>query len=472
MSLLRFTMEPQKILVLLYKFCESPGSTVGYKLCETLVQEGHNVLVTSTSTPKEREVEKEAAKWMTKSLKGSIQIVEPEAEELEEPSPEWIAKLHKTYFSQLTDRKDIKTIMGTLPGTSQTAVELKKILRCRLLLIATTKVPTDEKLKKEVRKLSSYADEVWSIGPDIYSHYDDIYRDFTLKVSHKKIMLKPQMEINPQSSHWDSNRQTSIEPKRLITVWSNAYPYFFKGKEKNAAGSDMKNYFSLTSALKIINKEMPILAWDIHGLKEKESVLEHIRGPRCESVNINSLPDVQFIQDLSWKGCLAFVAPDLQDESFNFLALTTMWLGIPTLVSKESSIGIFLLTLDTPLKFKPIVNLTGDSVTDRHVWANKINDELLSKESNPIFWAEELAEFLWRSDDTWNPDMSVLNKPMVQFTQQDDLDSTHRSSIKEEQASAKLATKSPFLSLQSGEPQVEFHVFLIFVFLKSEIVSM
>ena len=343
-------------------------------------------------------------------------------------------------------------------------MELRKILRCRLLLVATTKLPSEEILKKEVRKLSSYADEVWSMGPDIYSHYDEIYRDFKHKVSHKKIMLKPDIKTDLQTFYWDWDRQTSIEYERLVTVWNNAYPYFFKGREKYAAGSDMKNYFSLTSALEKINKEIPVLAWDIHGLKEKEGILEHIRGPRCESVNINPLPDVQFIQDLSLKHCLAFVAPDFQDESFNFLALTAMWLGIPTLVSKESSVGRFLLTLDTPLKFKPIVNFTGDSVTDRDVWANKIAEELLSYENNPVTWAKELAEHLCSSPDIWKLDLSVLNEPMVRFTRQDNIDSTTHSSIAEELTSANVASETPFLSLQAAEPQVKNFTSFSFLF--------
>ena len=318
-------MEPQKILVLLYRLCESPDCIVGYNLCEKLVQEGYDLLVTTTSSIKEREAEKAAAESMTKSWKGSIEIIEPESEELEEPSPEWIAKLHKTYFPRLVYRSDIETIIGTLPGTSQTAVELKKILSCRLILLATTKTPLDEKLKKEGRKLASYADEVWSIGFDIYSHYDNTFSDdFTHEVSHKEIMLKPETKIGSQKFYWNWNKQESIELKRLVTVWNNAYPYYFKGREKNAMGSKMEYFFYLTSALERINKEVPMPGWDIHGLKEKENILENIRGPFCHSVKINSLNDVQFLHDLSWRDCMAFVAPDFQDESFNFLALTTM----------------------------------------------------------------------------------------------------------------------------------------------------
>ena len=407
-------MEPRKIVALLYKFCESPQAIIGCRLCETLVQEGYDLLVTSTSTLKERKAEKEAAEWMTKMFRGSIQIVEPEAEEFEEPSPELIAKLHKTYFGQLTNLAGVHAVIGILPGTSQTAVELKKILRCRLVLLATTYVPTVEELKKEVRKLILNADEVWSMGSDLYSYYDDVFReqanDSSFEIPHKEIMLKPGVKTDPKTNRSDENRKSS-ENNRLVTSWNNAYTYFFKGKEQNTTGSKMESFFVFCSALERIQKASGKLDWNIHGVKA--NIVEHIRGPRCNTVKIEPFPDVQFLRDLSWKHCLAFVAPDFQDESFNFLALTAMWLGIPTLVSKESSVGKFLLSLNTPLKSKPIVHLTGNSVTDRKVWASKIEEELQSKENNPTSWAKDLAEFLQNAHETWKLDLSVLNKAIA-----------------------------------------------------------
>ena len=80
------------ILVLLYRFSESQDSILGYKLCEKLVQEGHNLMVTSTAGKEELEIENEAAKKMTEQFKGSVHVISPDHDELGESSFEWIAK--------------------------------------------------------------------------------------------------------------------------------------------------------------------------------------------------------------------------------------------------------------------------------------------------------------------------------------------------------------------------------------------
>ena len=436
------------ILVLLYRFCESLDSIIGYKLCEQLVHEGHDVLVTTTSKADQREAEKEAAQGMTELYKGSINILEPECEELEEPSPEWIAKLRRTYFPQLELQEGIQTVIGILPGTSQTAVELKEILNYHVILLATTKVTLEEEVKKEVLKLLSYADQVWSMGSDIYSYYDAIFSEqpkgFAREVPHKNILLKPEIESSPETVH--SNSQSPVESDRLITIWNEEYPYYFKGKEKCAMGSKKKNFSVLCSALQKISKERSMnLHLDIKGLKGKDSIVEDVlKAINEDLLKINVLSNVNFLQELSWKQCMAFIVPDFEDESFNFLALTAMWLGIPTFVSTETIIGKFIQSLDTSLKFKPLVNLTGDNETDTKVWMSKI-EELFSKDNNPRSWAKGLAEFLRSHLDTCKLEMSALDKPFVQFSHQGalDSDSLMQREGKGSQATAYFYIKKP-----------------------------
>ena len=166
------------ILVLLYKFSESQDSIIGYKLCEKLVEEGFDLLVTSTSRNEERQAETVAARRMTEKLAGSVRIIEVEPDILDAPTPEGIFNLHRTHFSRPAIPEAIEAVIGTLPGTAQTAVEVKKMYNFLLVLVAVTKVSTTkESLKAEVIKLVSFADEVWSVGSDIYSHYEGMFRE-------------------------------------------------------------------------------------------------------------------------------------------------------------------------------------------------------------------------------------------------------------------------------------------------------
>ena len=409
------------ILVLLYRFSESQDSIIGYRLCEILAQEGHHLLVTSTSNVEERDAERKAAHRMTQSYKGSVELIEPESEELEKPSPEWIAKLHKTYFGQMAELQNVQMIIGTLPGTSKTAVELKKILNCRLILLATTKVPADEKLKKEVRKFTSYADEVWSMGSDIYSHYDEIFHEQPAEskrqITHTEIMLKPDVKSGLKSVDSDESSQNPIESDFLASIWNREYPYYFKGKEKCAMGSKNENFSVLCSALQNINKEKPRrLHWHINGLKWQGAIIKDILGSNDQNLlRITDFPSASFLKDLTMRQCLAFIAPDIQDDRFNFLALTAMSLEIPTLVSAESTVGKFLQTLDTPLKQKVLVDLTGDNETDKEVWIKKIKEELMNEKENPKMWAKELSQYLQSNNTPWKLNLSALSSPFVPF---------------------------------------------------------
>ena len=67
------------ILVLLYRFCESLDSLIGYKLCQKLVHEGHHLCVTTTARSEEK-AEIRAAEHMSENANGLVRILEPEYE--------------------------------------------------------------------------------------------------------------------------------------------------------------------------------------------------------------------------------------------------------------------------------------------------------------------------------------------------------------------------------------------------------
>ena len=147
------------ILVLLYKFSESQDSIIGYRLCEKLVEEGFDLLVTSTSKNEEKQAEVEAARCMTETLTGNVRIIEVEPKVLDAPTPERIFNFQRTHFPQPATPDAIEAVTDTLPGTAQTAVELKKMYNLLLVLVPVTKVSTtEESLKAEEIRLVSFAD--------------------------------------------------------------------------------------------------------------------------------------------------------------------------------------------------------------------------------------------------------------------------------------------------------------------------
>ena len=117
------------ILLPLSRFRECKDSLTGYRVCQKLVQDGHDICVTSTSAKGgDLESEIKDAARMSSKYPGSVRILQPECEEYDEPNPEWIEKHYRTYFKYLEELDHVDVIISTLPGTTRTAVELKTVL--------------------------------------------------------------------------------------------------------------------------------------------------------------------------------------------------------------------------------------------------------------------------------------------------------------------------------------------------------
>ena len=202
------------ILVLLNKFCESQDSILGLTICKTLAKEGHKMYVTTTSTGEELENERSKANAISNES-GSILLFEPERENEEEPNKEWITTIqHKKHFSYLQLYDDVRIIIGTWPETAQTAVELKEELKNSRLILASSRImDSAESLKQLICK----ADEFWSVGPDVYNHYKNVFENINpgLCDKHKEITLELYAPEEEKSSTCQNN---NLPQQRLLVV--------------------------------------------------------------------------------------------------------------------------------------------------------------------------------------------------------------------------------------------------------------
>ena len=428
------------ILLLLTRFWEAEDSLLGYKLCKKLVQDGHDVLVTTTARRDKLNSELVAAEELSAKWKGSVRLLEPDYEELEEPSPEWIARLHKTYFGHLSELKDIQTIIGTLPGTSKTAVDLKKVLKRKLVLLATTKVGIDqEELKEEINSLAEEADEVWSFGGDVFSHFQDIFQETAsdLSTKHKEILLQPDDEILYKPT---SVRESGTTWK-IVSLFNHGRSFFYKGRKTASKGSNLQNFYTFGGAVAKINgvnqkRHESKLQWHVHGLKGEEKLIASIKSQAPGNlVGLMPRNNASSLNSVKLKNCLALIVPDVTENSFNYVALTAMFHGVPTLVPSESSIGKWILTLPGRVKTRAVVTLTGDVKVDKEIWIEKIYTELLNHNADPVHWAKELSDFLHNNPQIWKSGpISSLSSPVVvhdhgNFVYQDDGDSSSLSEV-------------------------------------------
>ena len=405
------------ILVLLSSFSESLDSLHGFKLCQKLAEDGCDVLVTTTTQRgKPVDLEKQMARKMSSELKGSIKLLEPNPYYKEKRCKEWIANNYRQHFDYLAKKTDIELIIGMLPGTTETAVELKDALKCKLVLLATKKFGTSESdLKTQINEYASKAEEVWSFGSDTFDHYENVFKNID-KCKHRTLLLQPCCTNSINKFYWQTSYQPKIPShgvKTLVSVWNNPVPFCSNDHVIHSSGSSIKDFATFDAAFNEINRGMgqrprDKLMWNVHGLKNNEVVLnsikQQVKPNTLQLRDLNSLLSVDYLFRMN---CQAFIAPDLVDDSFNWTALTALWLGIPTIVTSQSSIGKFLLQLPCPdeTKARAVINLSGDPVSDKEAWIRKIQKEVLNKDENPLKWAREIRKYLHSNTQLWLPNL-------------------------------------------------------------------
>ena len=413
-NLKTISLPPSKgqTLVLLHRFSDTHESCLGYRLCQMLVKEGYRLLVSTTSSGKRLELESQKAKWLTDNSPGSITLLESHCGEQAEPSVRWIEHPKNNYFFHLSKLQKVMVIVGTISGTYQTSVDLKEKLGCKLVLAATAKIKPIQ--KKKICQLSEKADEIWSIGNETYIHFQSIFEEQRSKSCdrHQKILVQPLIFHSP-----DLKTSSRISKQNVLSVWTKSVPFDYEGEMIGLKGSDIDSFSVVGEALGKIRKESKTegretIDWHIHGLTADSS--QYLQGHK--QLKIRTLDDITLIEQVPWGNYTVFIAPDIVDSSFNFLALCALWLGVPTLVSSQSSIGKFLLGLSCPANKKAVVDLTGNPSEDAETWMKKINKEIFNENANPKAWAGELKDYLRSNSELWAIDLSGLrmsNKQML-----------------------------------------------------------
>ena len=377
------------ILVLMSTFSECEESLPAFLLTLKLAKIGHHVYVTTTSTDHQLDEETKKARQLTEVYDGHIELLEPQAVPLETSSLEWIQNQHGQRVLFLSKLK-VQNVVGTLPGTAQTAIQLREMLNCKTILLATCKIEaTDQNMREYVIKSARAADEVWSVGPDIYAYYKHMFEEES-QIRHEEISLLPDINIASNSEHYTGDRK--LKTPKFVSVWKTPTEFIQNDSKEYSKGSDIEGYYNISKALGQINAEEEV-SWVIHGLQIDDPKVHVIREHSKPNVlKVSASSSIPNSEGLNWDDCCVFLVPDREEDTLNFSALTAIWLGIPTLLSSQSSIGKFLLSLDCPEKSRAVVNLIGDPSHDAEEWRQKINKEIL--EVNPMEWATTLSDHL------------------------------------------------------------------------------
>ena len=393
------------ILVLLTRFNDSQESMIGFSLCQKLAEQGYQLYVITTSTGEILEQEIQKAYDICTKTKGSVTLVQLQCKEDENPKAEWIVTHHEKYFGFLSELSDIDAVIGLLPGTEDTAVELKEALDCKLVFFASTEIPEDK--QNDLDRVAQIADEIWIFGSDTY-HFYNKYLDTSLCDKLKELSIQPFLEKFIKNRIYSFHESRSNEAK-ITSGWKSSDTGYVFRKEVVTKGSHAQSFVSVGSALQKLHCETNSteIQWRIFGMSSADKVTldDHAK---VHKFNSSLFTKILSHEEFSWNDCSAFIAPGVKESDFSFDALTAILYGIPTLVSSQSAIGNFLQQLKCPEKTKALVDLTGDANRDQEIWTKKIRKELLDKHSNPKQWAKEIRKDIIKSFQAWSKSVLVL----------------------------------------------------------------
>ncbi|XP_077869725.1 uncharacterized protein LOC144361794 [Saccoglossus kowalevskii] len=387
-------------------------STINREVAITAANNGIDVHALTLSTTSE---DKDDA------LENGVMLIMPKIKENlqdKDPKLDWFV-LHESFFPTLSrDVAGIETIIGHLPITGNEAMSLKEeLFPDKKLVLFNHVIPEDiephkdswtpERVRDRERalfKIADKADAVFSVGPRVYSHFENKYRAFTSKtVCHKKFL--PQ----PSKSFFDIEIQKPKADGRVqILTFGRIW-----GVEK------LKGYDIVAKAVgravKTLRKVKPQCSpvWIIRGVPEGEhqETREFLKiSHGCDFLDIKLYPygtQDDICMDLKQSHVCVMGS---RSEPFGLVGMEAIASGLPVLVTKNSGLADFLYE-SFCLEAKEMVVDVGvgeiSKENDVEKWADKVI-QILTNYDNAFEFAQRMKQSLQNCDAIKNSQEELL----------------------------------------------------------------
>ncbi|XP_070549671.1 uncharacterized protein [Ptychodera flava] len=317
-------------------------STVNRLIAELAVESGKEVYATTLEATTEDKADAQS--------KGIHLFLPSKEDASESPDLFWLTKYYQVYYKSIQEHKDIDVIIGHLPITSTIALRMhrdwfpsSKVILFNHVIPEDTDVHksswTAEKVQEKEKKLCEEAvnsSVVFSVGPKIYSHFENKYRAYP-SLRHKQFLPLPDkmfFDIKMKKPSADSKIQ-------ILTF----------GRVKGV--SHLKGYDIVASALSKVaadfHKFKPHLdppVWTIRGIpaEEENASREYIaKNITSGKLHYNLYPygsQNQIRVDLQQSHLCLMPS---RSEPFGMVGLEAIAAGTPVLLTRNSGLAKFLL---------------------------------------------------------------------------------------------------------------------------------
>ena len=342
------------ILVRLPQFRETPDSLMGFLLCQSLMQKGHDLLIVPDHC-NSYEYEKDMAKAITKISRGSAHISRPK-------------DIH-------SDQK-ISAIIGVAQRI-QIAINFYKKFKCKLIIATNVALSVEN-----ITHLTEWADELWSIGPELYNDHQMIIPKNS-KLEHESFLLVTNWALECRLNTKEENLVITEGLIKVVSIWNEGEEYVVDGVAQQVAGSRLEDFDIVLNAIAEVNKRMhgSRIVWCVYGLTNRNSKL--FKTLCRDHVNPERLSTHDSLQGIL-SNCSLFILPDQYEAYHNIAATSVLIKRIPCLVPHTSSIGKLLLQFGFT-SGPTILNLRGIPHLDEKTWTDSIGEKLCTKFHFPEF---------------------------------------------------------------------------------------
>ncbi|XP_077999918.1 uncharacterized protein LOC144452653 [Glandiceps talaboti] len=293
---------------------------------------------------------------------------------------EWLTDTQycRIFFPGLKDIPNLERIIAHAPITAEAAINIRDDLfegKQKVTLFIHV-IPEDIEIHKkthelgkvqrrenDIQELAKKADEVFSVGPRIYKHFQNKFRGLSIK-HHLFLPLPDPAFFDVVIQKPDVNQMPKME---VLTV----------GRVTGV--EELKGYDIVAKALSGVADEMkdrpPV--WKIRGISEEQKdesekfIRRNLQGKHLQP-NLYPYGDLQDILNDLRVSCL-FLMPS-RSEPFGLVGLEALAAGIPVLITKNSGLAEFLSAYFPPQFAEWLVVDVGvtDHEDDVEIWKVRI----------------------------------------------------------------------------------------------------